>query len=233
MTDLRIGTQYADYMIHNTLYMKRAYMGSTQVFQSPPLLIRAGTDDATFLFGAGWGATNDVLIVFAFRDGSNSAPTNPSGWTSIASAGANTCSYRISRRVLSSGDASSGFNSTFTNATQTVFVLLRGHDYAITTGATQASGASALTFVYPATTLQVTDGRSVVLCFAGHRNVVTGYNTPPTGTKLAAAASGSSSVIAAFITSQPALRTTWAEQTVSLSGTASGRYSVTLEIRPT
>ena len=79
-----------------------------------------GTTSATLpTFTAG-----DLAVVWAYRDGSTTAPTLPAGWTNINSSGANTNSARIGYRILVGGDTTTG---TWTNATEVLVHVYRGH----------------------------------------------------------------------------------------------------------
>ena len=97
----------------------------------------------------------DLALVFAYRDGSNTAPQLPAGWTNIASSGANTNSSRVGRRVLQGGDTTTGV---WTNATEVQVLVVRGQHPITPIGAAGAlpSGATASNRItYP--TIQIFD----------------------------------------------------------------------------
>ncbi len=118
---------------------------------------------------------DDIAFVFAFRDGSTTAPTAPAGWTNIDSRGANTCSYRCGYRQLIVSDTTTG---TWTNATDLVVVVLRGVDIGLlglwTTNTT--SGASASMNFAALGAFADQTGRAWVLLMGGHRTA-TDVNT--------------------------------------------------------
>lgn len=128
---------------------------------------------------------NDVGILFAYRSSNNAAPTLPSGWTRIDSGGANTNSAIIAYRVLQAGDTTTG---TWTNATEVVVQVYRGLDTVDPIGGEAQGGASNATITYPAITMQVTNGTSWVLGFAGDRNIAASVGTAPSGMTIRAAA---------------------------------------------
>src|SRR6266704_3368744 len=105
----------------------------------------------------------DIAIVFAYRNSSTTVPSAASGWTDIATgAAANTNSRRIAYRVLIAGDTS----VTFANATATACVVLRGQS-ATAIGASGTGGTNTTTLTTPLVSMQVTDGTSWVVAFAG------------------------------------------------------------------
>jgi hypothetical protein len=65
----------------------------------------------------------DLLVGFAFRDGSTTAPSLPSGWTNAESGGANSCSVIVATKVAASSGETSG---TWSNATALQIAILRG-----------------------------------------------------------------------------------------------------------
>lgn len=125
-----------------------------------------------------------IQLVFAFRDGSNTAPTVPAAptgnaWTvaPTGAAGANTCSSVLVYRVVASGsDTGSG---TFTNATTLVALQYSGCNTAAPVGVDSDTGASSATVSYnDPGTFVVTDGTSWAVGFAGHRAVDNDLGAP-------------------------------------------------------
>lgn len=79
----------------------------------------AGTTTATMpAHSAG-----DLIIAFAFRDGSVTLPTQPAGWTSITSGAGTLCSMRVAYKVAAS---SAETTETWTSATTLNVVIYRG-----------------------------------------------------------------------------------------------------------
>lgn len=114
-------------------------------------------------------STGDIALVWAFRDGSTTAPTDDANYTTLASSGANTCSLRIAARKLTTGDP----NPSFTNATEIGVVILRASAGefagAITTlfGTPSVTGASSVTMSYLVPTTLKSNG--LLVAMGGHR----------------------------------------------------------------
>jgi len=110
----------------------------------------------------------DTIIAFAFRDGSTTPPTLPSGWTNLANGGANTSSFRLAIRTATNGSTTSG---TWTNATSVMFVAFYG---SIGTGYEIDTDAGAISGVRIRGSNNSSTGKShnriKVLRFIGHRH---------------------------------------------------------------
>jgi len=122
----------------------------------------------------------DMILIFAYRDGSNTAPTTPTAggtvptWTLISSAGASTNSANFRYAVATATTTTSG---TWTNATETICLVYRGTKLVGVNGA----NTSASTIIsYAGLALQRTDGSSWVVGCAGHRTA-TNVELAPTG----------------------------------------------------
>lgn len=63
----------------------------------------------------------DMLVIFAFRSGSTTAPGNGAGWSSRWDGGANSCSFRMAARVATSSGTVSGTWSNATNLSVAVY----------------------------------------------------------------------------------------------------------------
>ena len=123
----------------------------------------------------------DLILIFAYRDGNNTAPTVPAAggtvptWTIIGTAsGGNTNSSRLHYAVATATNTTSG---TWTSATELIAVVYRGTRRPGGTGATGALGTS---ISYPAVTMQRADNSSWVAGFAGHRTA-TNVELAPSG----------------------------------------------------
>ena len=128
----------------------------------------------------GTNIAGDIIVVFAHRDGSTTAPSLATGYTNIANpAGANTNSHRIGYKISTGSEANCG---TWTNATSVSAVVLRGQ-HSSPIGANASGSASSSTIAYNTITLQVTDGTSWVVGGAGHRTA-TNLNQAPSGMTL-------------------------------------------------
>lgn len=123
---------------------------------------------------------NDVAFVFAFRDGSTTAPSLPAGWTNIDSGGANTCSFRCGFRVLIGADTTTGV---WTNATEVEVIVLRGVDLGtLPYGVTAKNAGASTSMNWPAlATFRNSVGGSWVVCLGCHRTA-TDVSTVALGT---------------------------------------------------
>ena len=167
----------------------------------------------------------DLIVAFAFRDGSNTVPTLPAGWTDHANSGANTCSARVAYKYAASSSETSG---TWTSATSVIFAVYRSTN-AILLGAVAVGGAASTTVNYPALTLQDTSGSSWVAAFSGHRSVDTNLQNAPTGMTARSTVVDATDEAAGFDTNGGV--TSWTSQNVSVAGTSSGWRSYVVEIR--
>lgn len=111
----------------------------------------------------------DLILIFAYRDGSNTVPTAPTAggtvptWTQIGSSGGNTNSSRFHYATATATNTTSG---TWTSATELICLVYRGATVGASAG---GSGSNTTTVNYPALTLQRTDNSSWVVGVAGHR----------------------------------------------------------------
>lgn len=186
---------------------------------------KTNNSGATATLPTGWQA-GDLALAYAYRDGSNTPPSLPTGWTDIHNSGANTNSHRLAYRVLQAGDSS----WTFTNATETIVHVYRGQQAATPIGASAATGANnSTTVTYSALTLQVTDGTSWVAGFAGHRSTNTALETPPTGMVNRSNIVDATAEAAGHDTNGGV--SSWSSQDVAVGGTASAWRSIVVEIR--
>lgn len=166
----------------------------------------------------------DLLVCFAFRNGSTTAATLPSGWTNIANNGANTCSGRIAYRIATS---SSTTCTGWTNASGLVLHVYRG---AAGVGAFGTSTASSASMTYPSFTAQSNAGDSWIAGFGGHRSTnLTGIATPPTFMTNRTSLIGANGSYTGHDSNTNA--SGWnTSYSVSVGGTASGWRTYTLQI---
>lgn len=122
----------------------------------------------------------DMILIFAYRDGSNTVPTTPTAggtvptWTLISSAGASTNSANFRYAVATATTTTSG---TWTNATETICLVYRG---AKLVGVNAGNNGASTIISYAGLALQRTDGSSWVVGCAGHRTA-TNVELAPTG----------------------------------------------------
>lgn len=168
----------------------------------------------------------DVIIAFAFRDGSTTQPTLPTGWTSIGTRSGTSCCGRAAWKRCAGSSETSG---TWTNASSVIFVIFRGALASGTPVGGQASQAGTTASVtYPAVTMTAADGTSWVIGTAGHRSVDTSLETAPTGmtneiTYLDATCEAAGHDTEGGVSS-------WSAQSVSVGGTASGWVTFSIEL---
>lgn len=172
----------------------------------------------------GW-APGDIAVTFAYRDGSNTAPTLPGTFAGIVTGGANTNSSRSGARILQSGDTT----FTWTNATSAVCLVYRAIGGTVSVGASARGSGSSSTITYPAITLQDTSGPSWVLRFAGHRSTNVAIETVPSGGfTYRNSVSDATDEAAGFDTAGGV--TSMASGTAAVGGTASGFEAHTIEL---
>jgi surface protein len=116
----------------------------------------------------------DLILAFAFRDGSTTLPTQPTGWISIDTAAANSCSARLAYKIAQSNSETSG---TWTSANSVIFLVYRGVDASnITELETEGTGLGT-TVSYP--TNSFWRGLSRIVAVASHRATNGALQTPP------------------------------------------------------
>jgi surface protein len=171
----------------------------------------------------------DLILAFAFRDGSTTLPTQPSGWTSIDTAAANTCAARFSFKVAASDSETTG---TWTNATTTIFLVYRGVNVAdlgsIYVSIVTESTGSGTTVTYNANGFW--QGLSRLVTFAGHRSTDTALGTPPGDLTLIVNPVDATDEAAAFQSTVDNYGN-WTSTNVSVGGTSSGWITFTMRLR--
>ena len=167
----------------------------------------------------------DLLVAFAYRDGSANAPTVPSGWTAInTSGGANANSSSLAYRIATGTEPTTGW----TSATHIIVQAYRGVS-ASPIGAFGAQNGATANVTYPALSLNVTDGTSWVIGFAGHRSINTALENPPTGMTQRSTFVNTTTETAGHDTAGGV--SSWTAQSVSVGGTSSGWMTRVLEIK--
>lgn len=114
----------------------------------------------------------DYIYAFAFRT-ATTAPTLPSGWTTIATNSASSSSFRSGCKVATGTSETSG---TWTNATSLTVEIYRGANATLTAncatvgmsiGTTASGTGTTSTINYPALTMSNADGKSWVIGASG------------------------------------------------------------------
>jgi hypothetical protein len=164
----------------------------------------------------------DLMVIWAFVDGSNTAPSQPGGWTVKDSGGVNNCSMMFATKVAASSSEVSG---TWTSAT-----LLTAHVYSgvLATGAENTTGGTASPVNYTSLSLTVTDGSSWVVGFVGHTSVNDTVSGAPTGMTNRTVMEGVTNDGASHDTNGPVA--SWAGGTVANAETVAGWISGVMEI---
>lgn len=167
-------------------------------------------------------AAGDLIVIFAYRDGTNTLPGLPAGWTAITSGGGNTNSMRVGYQIAASSGTTSG---TWTSATSVIAVVYRATG-TIGIGASAQTGAASTTVTYPALTGM--GSNSWVVGFAGHRSTNTNLQNAPTGMTNFLTDVDATDEVAAHDTN--AVAASWSATAVSVGGTSSGWRAATVEI---
>lgn len=169
----------------------------------------------------------DVMVIFAFRDGSTTNPTVPAGWTTLTNTlDGTTCSASIGWRRYVAADTS----GTWTNATALALVVYRFGEAGVTPVGTPQTSVGTTS---PSTYAAVATGRggsSWIVAFQGHRSVdTTTLTTPPTGLTNVASNLGATCDIVVHDSNGP-IPDRFVSATVAPGGTASGWITAVVEI---
>lgn len=168
----------------------------------------------------------DLLVIFAYRDGNNTSPSLPAGWTNIGTAnGGTNNSSRLAYRIATVTNTSSG---TWGNATGLVVHVYRGQNTVTPIGGDGNVGGNNTTVIYPTLTMTQTDGTSWVAGFAGHRSINTALETSPTGMTNRTINVNATNEVVGHDTNSGV--SSWANTNVNVGGTSSGWRARTLEI---
>lgn len=173
--------------------------------------------------------TGDLLIGYAFRDGNNTAPTVPGGWTTINNTiGANSAGQAVAWKYAASSGETSG---TWSNATSLIIAVYRyAHPTSPIGGSANGDGSST-TVAY--NTLTMTDTpvppSSTIIGFSGHRSVDTTLENAPAGMRQILPVVDATDEVAMHDTENA--QGSWPTTNVAVGGTSSGWRSFTLELR--
>lgn len=187
----------------------------------------AGAEATTITIPAGHQA-GDFLLIFAFRDGSTTNPTVPSGWTTVTNTfDGTTCSASLGWKIAASASETSG---TWTNATGLICLVLRGVPTSNNVTASTSAGTTN-TVTYAALTaanLRGVRGHWIGAVCA-HRSTNVTIETAPSGMTNILKIEGATNDLAAF---EATSDSEWASTNAAISGTASGWQTVVLAVRP-
>lgn len=180
---------------------------------------------ATTTFTPPAHVAGDILICLAFRDGSNSTPTLPAGWTQIDTCTTNSAGAMFAYRVAVDNATASG---TWTNATSTIVNVYRGVDTTVVIGGHAPASGASTTVSYPALTMTNATGTSWVMGASSHRSVDTNLQNAPTGMTARGTGVDAGDEQATHDTNGGV--SSWSLQTVSVGGTSSGWCGFTVEL---
>jgi hypothetical protein len=169
--------------------------------------------------------TGDLLLMFAYRDGFNTPPSLPAGWTDLYSTtGTQSTGMRVGYKVAASGSEVSG---TWTNCTDLTCASYRN---VVSVGAVIGNTGNTDPIVISALTLQNTSGGSWVVAGAGHRSGANSLATPPSGMTFRAGYEGSSSEQDTAVYDTNAGVASFASKNITYA-TTSGWYTVAVELK--
>lgn len=174
----------------------------------------------------------DIILIFAFRDGSTTNPSIPAGWTNITNTTDGTlCSVSIGWKIAANSSETSG---TWTNATHLQCVVYRGADPIKPFGTLTANAGTTSPSTYGSTRgvgKDIMDNQWFV-AFQGHTSIdTTTMNTAPTGYTNLQYLQGATSDSVLFDTNGP-VASGFASNTVAPGGTASGWQTCQLPVYP-
>lgn len=178
----------------------------------------------------------DLLLLFTYRDGSISLgddPVDGSGagtWVEdagLGEAGSNSNASRV-QYLICSTNSHTAIDGTLIS--RWIALCYRGTHTTDPIGGTSHAGGASTDIPYAALSMDVTDGTSWVVGFAGHRSIDVALETPPTGmTNRSTDVTGGAHEGAAHDTNGGV--SAWTLQTVTGGGTSSGYRVAVLEIK--
>jgi len=158
---------------------------------APAQVARAGTNCTGTTSCTPTNAIGDLQLAFAFRDGSQTAPTVPAGWTSAGTASINGTSSADSAAVLACKISTSAneASGTFTNANSLVIMIYSGvggttancNTVSIGTPSFFTSTVNTTTTTETFNSLTNGSATSWVIGFGGCSACTAGIGTAPTG----------------------------------------------------
>lgn len=178
-------------------------------------------------------AVGDMILVFAFNGSTATLPTVPTAGGTVptftqiqAPAAANTCAMRVHYAVATATNHTLG---TWTNATNLIVLIIRGQNASPIGGNASQATSLNLTVNLPTVTMAVTNNSSLLLRFSGHR-AGTSWNPQPAGCYKQSYDGRVSSGAMACCDVQFNTTTSGA-LTRTITGTASGNFGCTVEIK--
>lgn len=167
----------------------------------------------------------DLLVVFAYRDGSTTNPTLGSGATQITAPDGTSCSVTAGYFIATAPGTSIG---TWTNATSVICHVYRSSTGSVFPGASATNAGTTTTINYPALTLNNTSGTSWVAGFVGISSTDTAAETAPSGMTNRSTVNDATDEAAGHDTNGGVA--SWSSTNVSAGGTNGNWVSVVVEI---
>lgn len=173
----------------------------------------------------------DLIIMFAYRDGNTTPPSlttdSTNTWTSINFGGGSTNSSRLAYTIATNSSTTSG---SWPLSTEMAVQVFRGQKATNPIGDNRTGSGASNTVTYPVLPALNTSGTSWVVGFAGHRNLDTSLETPPTGMLNRTNHLGALAEVAGHST--PSGVSSWAATNVTVGGVQAspGWHSRTVEI---
>lgn len=162
----------------------------------------------------------DVIVAFAYRDGSATSPTVPAGWTAYYYGLGSLCGCSMAVITATSSSTVSG---TWTNATSVIFHVYRGVSFANNAAGTNGT---ITTVTFPA--VAIYNAKSWVVGFVGSRSTNVAIESAPSGMVNRSSVSDAVDEVAGHDTN--AQVSSFAKRSVAIGGTASGWVSAVLEL---
>ena len=185
-----------------------------------------GTDSATLPAHQ----SGDLILAYAFRDGSTTQSTLPIGWTSIITNTGTTYAARFAFKVATSNTEQSG---TWTNATRVLFLVYRNANtsglafqLSLPTALLDANGATSTSITYNPKTSWPNLSWDVVLL--GHQSTDQSATVVPTGITSRTNTNTDSRM---FAGDSNGITTGFAAQTLGVGGTSGGWRTYTFRLR--
>lgn len=166
----------------------------------------------------------DLILVLAFRTGSNSTPTLPAGYTSLQTVTSNSAGSILAYKIATSTSDTSG---TWTNGTNMIISVYTGTDPTTPIGGSAVVTNIGTTVSYPALTMTNATGTSWVAGLGSHRSTNTTIDVAPTGM-----INRGNSAVAGEISGNDTNGgvSSWSLTTESVGGTSSGWGCYTVEL---
>jgi hypothetical protein len=164
----------------------------------------------------------DLILAFAYRDGSTSAPVLASGFTSLLTQTGTSTSCRVGYVFASNGSTTSG---TWTSATSVIFLVYRGVSFIGNSNSTFGTGTI---ISFPGISSLNSNEQSWIVGFVGHRSTNVSIETAPSGLINRVSVSDGTDEAAAHDTNSGI--SSFSTVTASIGGSSSGWVSATIEL---